>query len=76
MAELGLKITPDLRVKMDWGVLKSGPEGTEVLQLHTGDMRPVRHGDLTIALVELQPYPFSARPTEPAEYRATFHVTR
>ena len=45
-------------------------------ELHTGDMRPVRHGDLTIALVELQPYPFSARPTEPAEYRATFHVTR
>ena len=32
LAELGLKITPGLRVKMDWGVLVSGPEGTEVLQ--------------------------------------------
>ena len=32
LSELGLKITPGLRVKMDWGVLVSGPEGTEVLQ--------------------------------------------
>jgi A/G-specific adenine glycosylase len=29
---LGLKITPGLRLKMDWGVLTSGPEGTEVLR--------------------------------------------
>jgi hypothetical protein len=44
--------------------------------LHTGDMRPVSHGDLTIALVELSPYPFSARPILPSDYRATLRVSR
>ena len=32
LATLGLKITKDLRLKMDWGVLASGPDGTEVLR--------------------------------------------
>ena len=32
LASLGLKITPELRLKMDWGILTTGPEGTEVLQ--------------------------------------------
>ena len=31
LAALGLKITPELRLKMDWGILTTGPEGTEVL---------------------------------------------
>ena len=44
--------------------------------LHTGDMRPVSHANLTIALVELSPYPFSSRPIQPADYRATLRVTR
>lgn len=44
--------------------------------LHTGDMRPVVHDDLTIALVELSPYPFSARPILPADYRATLQLSR
>jgi hypothetical protein len=44
--------------------------------LHTGDMRPVRHSDLTIQLVRLLPYPFSSRTIEPADYRATLRVTR
>jgi len=44
--------------------------------LHTGDMRPVAHGDLTIALVQLSPYPFSSRSIDPSEYRATLRVTR
>jgi len=44
--------------------------------LHTGDMRPVRHADLTIRLVELSPYPFSSRTIKPDEYRATLRVTR
>ena len=30
LTALGLKITPGLRLKMDWGVLASGPDGTEV----------------------------------------------
>lgn len=44
--------------------------------LHTGDMRPVRHGDLTIGLVRLEPYPFSSRTIEPGDYRATLRGTR
>ena len=43
--------------------------------LHTGDMRPVTHGDLTIALVELSPYPFGT-PITPEEYRAKIRLTR
>jgi hypothetical protein len=44
--------------------------------LHTGDLTPIRHDGLTIALLELSPYPFSARPIGPADYRATLRVTR
>ncbi|HEY3324298.1 MAG TPA: hypothetical protein VGP72_27855 [Planctomycetota bacterium] len=32
LAAIGLKITPGLRLKLDWGILVSGPNGTEVLQ--------------------------------------------
>jgi hypothetical protein len=39
-------------------------------------MKPVTHEDLTIALVELAPYPFSSRPIQPGDYRATLRVTR
>jgi hypothetical protein len=45
-------------------------------ELHTGDMRPVEHEGLTIALVQLSPYPFSSRTIPPDEYRATLKVTR
>jgi hypothetical protein len=43
--------------------------------LHTGDMKPVTDGDFTIALVQLQPYPFGGKATEPGDYRATLRVT-
>ena len=45
-------------------------------ELHTGSMEPVTHDGLTIALVQLQPYPFSSRTIEPGDYRATLRVTR
>ncbi len=45
-------------------------------ELHTGDLRPVMHDGLTIALVKLEPYPFSSRTIQPGEYRATLRVTR
>jgi len=45
-------------------------------ELHTGDMRPVQHEGVTIALVQLQPYPFSSGGIPPGEYRATLKVTR
>lgn len=45
-------------------------------ELHTGPLEPVRHEGYTIALVALSPYPFSARPIAPDEYRLTVRVTR
>ena len=62
----------DALVEID--VLTAG--GRQAYQLHTGNMRPVSHSDVTIALVELSPYPFSSRTIEPGEYRATLRVTR
>jgi hypothetical protein len=56
-------------------VMPSGAERRSY-DLHTGDMRPVVHEDVTIALVQLTPYPFSGRPVQPGEYRATLRVTR
>lgn len=44
--------------------------------LHTGDMKPVTHESLTIALVALSPYPFSSSPIKPGDYRATLKVTQ
>jgi hypothetical protein len=49
---------------------------SQAYALHTGDLRPISHQDLTIALVELSPYPFSSRPIQPSDYRATLRVTR
>lgn len=47
-------------------------------ELHTGDSRRgvVVHRGLTLQLVELQPYPFSSRPIDPADYRATLIASR
>jgi hypothetical protein len=44
--------------------------------LKTGDMRPVQHNGYTIALIQVAPYPFSARPIQTEEYRVTLRVTR
>lgn len=54
----------------------SSTAGGRAYDLHTGNMRPAVHEDLAIALVELTPYPFSSRPTQPGDYRATLRVTR
>ena len=50
--------------------------GRHEYDLHTGDLRPVVHEGFTIALVKLEPYPFSSRTIQPDEYRATLRVTR
>src|SRR5580765_243061 len=50
--------------------------GATTYDLHTANSRPVRHGDVSIALVELTPYPFASRLTQPGDYRATLRVTR
>ena len=45
--------------------------------LHTGDSAraAATHRQLRIELVQLAPYPFSARPIAPGDYRATLKVT-
>ena len=47
-------------------------------ELHTGDSSraTVTHRQTRIALVNLQPYPFSSRTIAASEYRATLTVTR
>lgn len=56
--------------------LQSGSGAAEPRDLHTGSLEPVRYGDLTVALVQLEPYPFSASPIDPDAYRASLRVTR
>jgi hypothetical protein len=42
----------------------------------TGNLQPVRHGGWTLELLQLSPYPFSASPIKPEDYRATLRITR
>ena len=62
----------DARVRVDVTSARS----RRAYELHTGDMQPVRHDDVTIHLVQLAPYPFSSRTIAPDEYRVTLRVTR
>jgi hypothetical protein len=62
----------DARVRVE----VTSPRGRRECELHTGDMKPVRHDDVTIHLVQLAPYPFSSRTIAPDEYRVTLRVTR
>ena len=64
----------DALVRIDVVPADGGPSAT--YDLHTGSMQPVLHRNLTIALVELRPYPFSGRSIPPDEYRATFRIMR
>ena len=43
--------------------------------LHTGDLRPVQHRTLTIALVQLAPDPFSTETIPREAYRVALRVT-
>lgn len=47
-------------------------------ELHTGDSSraTVTHNGLRIALMQVQPYPFSSRTIGAEDYRATFTVSR
>ena len=55
-----------------------GRVATATYDLHTGDSTraAVRHGNLRIELVEVQPYPFSSQPFPPDKSRATLRVAR
>lgn len=63
----------DALVRID---VQSATGDETTYDLHTATMQPVRHNELTIALVELNPYPFLSRPISPDQYRATFRITR
>ena len=54
---------------------RSGTGPDVLYELHTGDLKPVQHGTLTIALVRLEPDPFSSQTIPPEDYRATLLVT-
>jgi hypothetical protein len=58
------------------GITVASGLATRPYDLRTGDMQPVVHDRLTIALIQLSPYPFSSRTIAPDEYRATLKVTR
>jgi hypothetical protein len=46
-------------------------------ELHMFGNKPVQHRDLTIALEELNPYPFHSQgPIPPGDYRVTLKITR
>ena len=62
----------DAVVKME--VVSDGSK--REIELHTGDMRPVTAGGITVALLELSPYPFSSRTISQEEYKARLRVTR
>ena len=55
--------------------VRSGRDAETPHDLHTGDLRPVQHGTLTITLVKLAPDPFSTQTIPPENYRATLRVT-
>jgi hypothetical protein len=58
-------------------VQASGVGDSRTLELHTGDSSraSATYGGVTVALQELQPYPFSSRTIAPGDYRATLLVS-
>ena len=50
--------------------------GRREVTFETGDLKPVAYDSLTLELLQLAPYPFSAAPIKPGDYRATMRVTR
>ena len=58
--------------------VRASTSTTADYELHTGDQNRARaaHGSFNIALVQLQPYPFSGRTIEQTSYRATISVSQ
>jgi hypothetical protein len=58
-------------------VVVSSSGSAATYELHTVDLKPIQHRDLTIALETLTPYPFaSLGPIKSGDYRATLRITR
>lgn len=81
-----LTVTGDSRCPADalciWGgdavvriEITAGQSAAE-RELHTANRQPADHENVRVELVQLDPYPFSARPIALADYRATLRVTR
>jgi len=82
-----VEVTGDSRCPADAVCIQGGDalvhvrvidDSTTAYELHTGDTSKaaVTHQQVRIALVDLQPFPFSSRTIAQDEYRATFTVTR
>jgi hypothetical protein len=83
-----VEVTGDSRCPADAVCIQGGDANVHVrvfddgassdYELHTGDASRAAavHRQFRITLVQLQPYPFSSRPIDPADYRATLRVTR
>jgi hypothetical protein len=80
------EVTGDLRCPIDAFCILGGSatvritviddRGTFPYEIKTASDAPVRHHDTAIQLVELLPFPFSTRITDPEDYRATLRVTK
>jgi hypothetical protein len=58
-------------------ILVVDDQGSSRYELHTDPSRKsATHRDLRIELMELQPYPDTTRPTDPAQYRVTLRASR
>ena len=60
----------------DVSVTAISERSTARSRMRTGDLQPVQHDEFTLSLVQVSPYPFSARTIGPNEYRVTLKVTR
>lgn len=49
---------------------------SQAYELHTAQPKSFVYDDFTIALEQLDPYPFVTRPIAPGDYRATLVITR
>ena len=58
--------------------IRAGEGNMVEYELHTGDesRAAITHAGFRIALINLQPYPFSSRTIQPDEYRAMLRVSR
>ncbi len=65
---LGGSATVVFEVSLDGG-------STQRIELQTAGSRPATYGRFTVSLTQLSPFPFSARPIAPEEYRATLRIT-
>ena len=66
-----------VKSRADIAIAVVDDQGSSRYELHTDPSRKsATHRDLRIELMELQPYPDTNRPSDPAAYRVTLRVSR